>query len=83
MLESENKDEQAKFDPGTDFLPALQPNSPLTLSSPNTAPEDTSGENKKDVSSDQVDEKTASDEDQHPSTIPEHKALETSNNKQA
>lgn len=95
LPESENKDEQAKFDPGTDLSPALQPNSPLTLSSPNTAPEDTSGENKKDVSSDQVDEKTATnfresdssgktnDEDQHPSTIPEHKALETSNNKQA
>lgn len=82
VLESENKDEEAKFDPGSDLSPALQPNSPLTLSS--TVPEDISGENKKDVSSDQVAKKPATNfRESDSSTTPEHKASETSNNKQA
>lgn len=99
VLESENKDEEAKSDPGTDLSPSLQPCLAQTLSPPNTAPEDGSGENKKAVSSDQVNEKAATDfgesdssvktndsdlcsQDQHPSTIPEHKASGSTVDKQ-
>lgn len=61
VSESENVDEEAKFHPGTDLSPTHQPHSPLTQSSPNMAPKDTSGEHKKDVCSDQVNGETATD----------------------